>query len=249
MLAHAHTGPLRVQKALYPEGEALCHAVLIHPPGGIAGGDELRIDATVQRGAQALLTTPGATRWYKASGRGASQSVRLRVDGALEWLPQEAIVFDAAHVDSSIDIDVAADGALVGWDIVMLGRTASGESFERGRFAQTIRLRDAGRLQWIERTLLAGGDPLLASPIGLGGRPVFGCLWAIGPQWSDAQLDELRERLPPSAPITRLAPRLLVVRATGATAEAVRRDFEAVWREVRPATLARAALPPRVWAT
>lgn len=249
VLAHAHAGPLRVQKPLYPEGDALCHAVVIHPPGGIAGGDELRIDATVHRRAQALITTPGAARWYKANGDAAAQRVQLRVQGRAEWLPQEAIVFDAAEVDSSIDIDVAADGAMIGWDIVVLGRTAAGESFDRGRFAQSIRLHDGGRLQWVERTRLDGGDPLLDSPVGLGGKPVFGCLWAIGPAWTDAQLDALREKLPPAAPITRLAPRLLVARATGATAAAVRRDLEAVWREVRPIALDRAALAPRVWAT
>jgi len=251
VLARRHRGPLQVQKALYPEGQGLCHTLLIHPPGGIAGGDSLSIDVAVQSGAQALITTPGATRWYKANGRRASQRVALHVEGGAEWLPQEAIVFDQADVRSEIDIELAGDASMLGWDIVALGRAASGESFTQGAFAQTIRLRQAGRLQWVERTRLAGGDALLASPIGLAGNTVFGCLWAAGPQWGDAQVEQLRERLAgDAAPITRLTSTLLLARALGATSQAVRRALEAVWREVRPLTFAgRPAMAPRIWAT
>jgi urease accessory protein len=251
VLSRRHRGPLQVQKPLYPEGQALCHTLLIHPPGGIAGGDALSIDVGVGPGAQALLTTPGATRWYKANGRRASQRVTLRIEGGAEWLPQEAIVFDQADVDSAIDIELAAAASMLGWDIIALGRRAAGESFRHGAFAQTIRLRQAGRLLWVERTRLAGGDALLESPIGLAGNTVFGCLWAAGPQWSDTQIEALRERLPAgAAPLTRLAPRLLLARALGTTSQAVRRALEAVWRELRPLTFAgRAAAPPRIWAT
>lgn len=251
VLARRHSGPLQVQKALYPEGARLAHTLLIHPPGGIAGGDALAIDVAVAPGAQALITTPGATRWYKANGRRAFQRVALRVQGGAEWLPQEAIVFDRADVHSEIDIELADDAAMLGWDIVALGRAASGESFAQGSFAQTIRLRQGGRLHWVERTRLAGGDALLDSPIGLASKAVFGCLWAAGPLWSDAQLELLRERLPAdAAPVTRLAPRLLLARALGATAQAVRRTLEAAWRELRPLTFAgRVAAPPRIWAT
>ena len=251
VLARRHRGPLQVQKALYPEGGALCHTLLVHPPGGIAGGDALSIEVAVRPGAQALITTPGATRWYKANGRAASQCVALRVEGGAEWLPQEAIVFDQADVRSEIDIELADDAAMLGWDIVMFGRSAAGESFARGSFTQTIRLRQAGRLQWVERTRIAGGDALLDSPIGLAGNAVFGCLWAAGPAWSDTQVEALRERLPAdAAPITRLAPRLLLARALGATSQAVRRALERAWRELRPLTFAgREAVRPRIWAT
>jgi urease accessory protein len=250
VLRRQHAGPLQVQKVLYPEGGALAHTLIVHPPGGIAGGDALSIDIAVAAGAQALITTPGATRWYKANGRVASQRIRLAVQGNVEWLPQEAIVFDRAQVRSDIDIDLTEDAAMLGWDIVALGRAASGESFTDGAFAQTIRLRQAGHLQWIERTRLAGGDALLDSPIGLTGHTVFGCLWAAGPQWQMDTIDALRERLPvDAAPLTLLAPRLLLARALGATTQAVRRALENVWRQLRPLVLGRAAQPPRIWAT
>jgi urease accessory protein len=262
-LARRHTGPLVVQKALYPEGPGVCHAIVVHPPGGIAGGDRLTLAAHAADGAHGLLTTPGATRWYKAAGRPAAQHVSLRVDGRLEWLPQETLVFDAAEVASTIDIDVGPRGATVGWDVVALGRQAAGEAFANGCFAQTIRLVADGQLQWIERTRIVGGDRLLDSPVGLDGHRVFGCLWAWGPAWSEEALAEVRAALATAAPdvaadaatpaaragVTLLAPRLLVARALGGGTACVREALAAVWSAVRPAVVGLAATPPRIWAT
>src|SRR6185369_3777298 len=122
-----HEGPLVVQKALYPEGPDICHAIVVHPPGGIAGGDELRLQARTAAGASALLTTPGATKWYRSAGPRATQSITFDVRGQLEWLPQETIVFDGALAETEIEADLAAAAGLIGWDIVCLGRTGSGE--------------------------------------------------------------------------------------------------------------------------
>src|SRR5438094_9519722 len=91
LAGRSHEGPLVVQKPLYPEGGAICHAIVVHPPGGIAGGDELALSATVGDGAAALLTTPGAAKWYRSAGPWAKQSVAFDVEGTLEWLPQETI--------------------------------------------------------------------------------------------------------------------------------------------------------------
>ena len=252
LLSSEHRGPLRVQKALYPEGAAPCHAVVLHPPGGIAGGDALEISVAVERGAHALVTTPGAAKWYKSNGRPASQHVRLDVAGALEWLPQEAIVYDAAHSRSSIDIRLDEGASMIGWDIVALGRRAAGERFGQGLFAQTIRLRVGSALAWVERTRIAGGDALLDSPIGLAGAHVFGCLWAAGPAFDDDAMEALRAELGEvarTAPLTRLAPNLLVARTLGPTTQGVRSALTSVWAALRPRVLQRPAVPPRLWAT
>jgi len=250
VLARRHDGPLQVQKALYPEGDAVCQAIVVHPPGGIAGGDALAIRVRSEPDAHALLTTPGATRWYKANGRRATQEIRLDVRGALEWLPQESIVFDQARVGSTLDIVATGDAATIGWDVVALGRTASGESFTTGEFVQTIRLVAEDETLWLERTRLAGDDALLDSPVGLCGRPVFGCLWAFGPSWTDAQVESLRADLPETAGLTRLAARLVVARALGATTAAVRDVLQTVWQRARPLVFAgREAMTPRIWTT
>ena len=249
-LASRHLGPLRVQKALYPEGADTCHAIVLHPPGGIADGDSLELTVTVDNGAHALLTTPGAAKWYKAHGRRATQAIRLVVDGILEWLPQETIVFDAADARSEIAIELGEKGAIIGWDIVALGRKAAGERFASGSFRQAIRLRHDGELQWLERTALAGSDPLLDSPVGLMGRHVFGSVWAAGPAWTDERLETLREQAGPAVVPTRLSPRLLVGRALGQTTAEVRQAFERFWTVLRPLIAeGRAARSPRIWAT
>jgi urease accessory protein len=270
-VARRHSGPLQVMKALYPEGPALCHTLIVHPPGGIAGGDDLAVDLDVGPAAHALVTTPGATKWYRANAiavgvdrtllaarparldGGAAQTVTQRIEGALEWLPQESIVFDRARAASRIDIDLAPGAATIGWDIVVFGRGASGESFRDGVFNQSIRLVDDGRLEWVERTRLAGGGALLDSPIGLAGQPAIGCLWAAGPAWRDADLDDIRDALSghtQAAPVTRVAPRLLLARVLASGAPAAREALAAVWRVLRPRVFnGRAAVSPRIWAT
>ena len=247
-----HRGPLRVQKPLYPEGCSVCHAVLLHPPGGIAGGDSLDVSVETERGSHALITTPGASKWYKANGRVARQQIALDVRGVLEWLPQEAIVFDQAQVDSRIDIALARGATMLGWDLVALGRAASGERFESGRFSQTIRLQLDGELQWIERTRIDGNDPLLASPIGLAGQHVFGCLWAAGAPVDDASLEAIRLALGDAAndaPLTRLSAHVMVARALGPSTASVRSALERMWAVLRPHVVQKPAQRPRLWST
>jgi urease accessory protein len=252
LCASRHSGPLRVQKPLYPEGPALCHTVLIHPPGGIAGGDALELSIDVQNGAHALITTPGAAKWYKANGRVATQQVQLKVAGTLEWLPQEAIVFDAADVRSMLDIELDDAATMIGWDMVALGRRASGERFERGRFAQTIRLHRQGTLQWIERTCVDGDDRLLDSSVGLSGHPVFGCLWAAGRAVADCDIDQLRAELEAQqvhVPVTRVETELLVARTLGYGTAEVRAELTTLWSALRLRLCGLPARPPRLWAT
>jgi urease accessory protein len=241
-----------MQKALYPEGDAVCHAVVIHPPGGIAGGDTIELEANVDAGAHGLITTPGAAKWYKANGREATQRIRLNVSGTLEWLPQEAIVFDDADARSSIDIALDDDASIIGWDIVALGRHAAGERFSQGHYRQAIRLSVGGKLLWHERTRIMGGDAVLESPIGLQGRHVLGCLWAAGPAVATLNLDDLRGELGTRcvvAPVTRLAPPLIIVRTLADGTAAARAALEAFWSALRPRLLGLTAQPPRLWAT
>src|SRR5258706_70220 len=110
-----HDGPLVVQKPLYPEGGAVCHAILVHPPAGIAGGDELEFSARAAEGAHALLTTPGAGKWYRSGGAWARQRLEFdaREGACIEWLPQETIVYDGALADIRTAVRVACGGRLL----------------------------------------------------------------------------------------------------------------------------------------
>lgn len=253
LAGNRHTGPLRVQKALYPEGDAVCQILLLHPPAGIAGGDALHIDVSVDTGAHAQLTTPGAGKWYRSDGRRATQDIRLDVApaGILEWLPQEAIVFDQAFAQAMTTLTLAAGARAIGWDIVCLGRTASGERFCSGSFHQRLRLqRPDGQALWQETLHLGGSDAALAAAVGLGGRPVFGTLWLAGLAPEPALLEALRSVAAPgvAAGISAL-PAVTLIRAQAASGEPLRAYFETLWALARPHFLQRPAVPPRIWRT
>ena len=248
--AKSHDGPLVVQKPLYPEGEAVCHAIVVHPPGGIAGGDELILEVKTERHASVLLTTPGAAKWYRSAGPRALQRIALEVRGALEWLPQETIVFDGALAESSFEAELSADAGLIGWDIVCLGRRGSGERFTRGSYRFSARLAREGRPLWIERGRIDGGGALLSSPAGLAGHSVFGTLFAAFPNIERKILDEMRTTLPEEgAGSVTLLPGVLLARYLGDSSEAARKYFAALWRILRPALSGRPAIEPRIWRT
>ena len=246
----SHDGPLVVQKPLYPEGREVCHAIVVHPPGGIAGGDELTLNVRTEENASVLLTTPGAAKWYRSAGPWARQSVAFNVEGALEWLPQETIVFNGALAQSAYDVNLGARAGLIGWDIVCLGRTGSGEKFARGMFRTSVQIRREGKLLWLERCRIDGGGRLLESPAGLAGKPVFGTLFACALNLNQALLNETRKAEPEEGEgAVTLLPGILLARYLGDSSEAARRYFIALWRILRPALIGRQATEPRIWRT
>ncbi len=249
-----HFGPLRVQKALYPEGEAVCHAIVLHPPSGIAGGDQLDIAVNVGPGAHALVTTPGAGKWYRSAGAWAGQRLEFDVatDAVLEWLPQENIVFDAARADMQGRFRLAAGARCIAWDVLCLGRRAAGERFEHGEVHLQTRIERDGQPIWLERGGFVGGSELLASPAGLAGFSVSGTMLATGPNLDAALLAACRQIACPETDarigIT-LLPDLLVARYLGHASEAARDWFTALWQVLRPAVIGRPAQTPRIWNT
>lgn len=251
-----HRGPLRVQKALYPEGEAVCQAILLHPPSGIAGGDQLRIAAEIGAGAQAQLTTPGAGKWYRSGGAEATQNIDFTVaaGATLEWLPQETIVFDGAEARMATRVQLATDARYLGWDILCLGRAAAGERFENGRLDLSYRIERDQKPLWIERGGLAGNDPMLSSPAGWSGATVCGtllCAFPELPQAAAALLETCRAVAPADGASHALStlPGLLVARYLGDSSEAARSWFADLWAILRPACCARPAVTPRIWNT
>jgi urease accessory protein len=252
LATRVHHGPLVVQKSLYPEGDAVCQNIVVHPPGGIVGGDTLAVNVDAGPDAHAQLTTPGAAKCYRSAGAFARQriSVRAARGAMVEWLPQETIVFDAAKIELELDIDLSDDARFIGWDIICLGRTAAGERFDRGELRQRLTLARDGTPVYVERAVLPGGGALLASPAGLHGHPVFGTFLAAAPDITPAMLDSCRplNAVAGDGAVTRL-PGVLIGRYRGTSATAARRYFAELWRVLRPALALRAAVPPRIWNT
>ena len=245
-----HKGPLRVQKHLYGEGPEVCQHIIVHPPGGIAGGDRLDISASVGAGAWAQLTSPGAAKWYRAAGP-AYQRLKLRVaaGATLEWLPQESIVYAGAQAELQTDIELLGDARLLYWDIVALGRPASGERFSSGHFQAQLNIRRDGQLLWHERQRVAGNDGLLDSPIGLDGQPVLATLLISGEVDSEL-LQRCRElKIDGVRGDLSQLPGLLVARCLAGEALHARAWLIGLWHLLRPALLGREAVPPRIWST
>jgi urease accessory protein len=242
-----------LQKPLYPEGPGVAHLLVVHPPAGIAGGDRLEIDIAVGAGANTLVTTPGATKWYRSDGPRASQQVALTVAGGacLEWLPQENIVFDGADVQTSTTIACELGAICIGWDIVALGRRASGERFTHGALGQDLALSCDGRVVWRERARVAGSDPLLDAQAGWDGHHVAGLFWAWGATWSEADLARCRDATMArrDAGLTMLRDGLVVARALSDSVEGIRALFHELWAIARPAMTGRCATMPRIWST
>jgi urease accessory protein len=244
-----HLGPLRVQKHLYAEGPEVCQHIIVHPPGGIAGGDRLNISARVEADAWAQITSPGAAKWYRAAGPAYQQlDLKVAAGATLEWLPQETIVYSAAQAELTTSIELEGDARLFYWDVVALGRPASGERFDLGHFQAHLDIRRDGRLLWHERQRITGNDGLLDSPIGLDGNPVFATLLVTGE--IDAELLERCRSLGHAVrgDLTQL-PGLLVARCLASEALLARAWLIDLWRLLRPALLGREAQPPRIWNT
>ncbi len=239
-------GPLVVQKPLYPEGEAICHAILVHPPAGIAGGDELCLRVKSKPRTSVLMTTPGAGKWYRSAGPRASQKLHFDVQGDLEWLPQETIVFDGALADMQCEVDLGAEGRYIGWEILCLGRTGSGEHFRKGRIALKNFVSRNGKPLWWERGAIEAGGRLMDSPAGLGGKTVCATLLAAAPGIGAAVVAACREV--EDVAVT-LLPGLIVARHLGDSSEIAKKRLVQLWKTLRPAVHGRAAEEPRIWRT
>ncbi len=254
----AHRGPLRIQKGFTPEGPDLWHQVIVHPPGGIASGDSLDIRVGVEAHGRALLTSPGAAKWYRANPHApqplARQSLHLSVaDGAsLEWLPLETIVFDGAQAQWQSRFELTGSAVLVAAELVCLGRPASSLGFDSGELRWNIELVRDDRLLFCEQAVLSGGSAALRARSGLAGLSAFGSLLLaadeprIGPLIE--RVRELEADFPGDWAITAL-PGLALLRWRGDGAEVGWRVLRAAWKACRPLLLSRPACEPRIWAT
>jgi urease accessory protein len=252
----AHRGPFVVQRPFFPEGRDVCHVYLLHPPGGLVGGDELRLDLRVGPAAHTLVTTPAAGKAYRTLGPVARQShgLTVDVDGTLEWLPQETIVYDGAAVELETRVDLAPGARFFGAETLCFGLPARRAPFARGSCRQLFDLRRDGAPILIERGRFEGGAPGQNAQWGLCGATVL-TLIVAAPAPEVAIVDELcalAAETPEGdrAGVTILGDgAALVVRHLGGGAERARAFVKSIWQSVRPALLGREATTPRIWAT
>ena len=251
-----HDGPLRILQSLYPEGDAICHNVLVHPPGGLVGGDTLDIGVTVGPGAHGLITTPGATRFYRTQGEAAEQRARITLDAGarLEWLPLETICYDGCIAESRLNLNLAPDAEMIGWDVTALGLPRADQPFAQGSFRQHIEVPGI----WLERGYISATDKrLLDGPIGLAGRRCLASIYFVtgspmGRERRQQALDGARavldtHELRGTAGATSPNDRVVVVRALAPLVEPAMGLLRQIWGAWRADLWGKTAPSPRIW--
>ena len=251
-----HDGPLRILQSLYPEGDAVCHNVLVHPPGGLVGGDTLDIRVRAAAGSHGLITTPGASRFYRSDGELALQRTELSVEAGarLEWLPLEAICFSGCRAENRLILRVDEGAELIGWDVTALGLPNAGKPFERGTLQQHIEAPGV----WLERGRIDAEDRrLLQSPLGLAGQRCLASIFfvagsPIARARRDAALDVARSliemhELHESAGATSPHAEIIVLRALAPVVEPAMQLLRQVWKAWRAELWNMTGEPPRIW--
>jgi urease accessory protein len=256
VVRYLHQGPLRILQSLYPEGDQICHNVLVHPPGGLVGGDTLDIQVTVAEGAHGLVSTPGATRFYKSGGHPALQQVvaHLADNAKLEWLPLEAIAYNDCEATNRAIFNLAPSAELITWDVTALGLPSSDMAFTQGHFQQHIEIPGV----WLERGNIRGEDTRwLNSPLGLAGSKclaslVFASGSAIDSDRTTQALEAAREVIEShplrlQAGITCAHPQVIVLRVMSPLVEPTMDLLKKVWAVWRHTLWALPSTPPRIW--
>jgi len=261
LIENTHVGPLSVQRPFYPElaQPHRCHVYMLHPPGGLVAGDCIDINLRLQQHSQTLLTTPSAGKIYRTDTASHLQQQRVCADieaqACLEWLPQETIVFSGANARIHNRFQLCDDAKLIAWDIVCLGRRASGETFDHGRCEQLIEVLRNQQLVLRERNIWPGESELMHAPWGMAGNTVAGTMFATTTverrhldQWRELLAQEATEETAGEWGITQ-KPSIFIARYLGQSAQQCRRGFELLWQHLRPFMIEAEACRPRIWNT
>jgi urease accessory protein len=242
---------LVVQKAFYPEGE-VCHSYLIHPPGGVVGGDEINLEIKVESCAHALITTPAANKFYRSSGKIAhlKQTLRVGENALMEWLPQESIVYEGSQVNMSTLVNLTATSRFIGWEVTCLGRPASGDHYKNGSCFQRLEISVDGKPRLLDRIVLDNNNGFRNGPWGMGNNEVMAALVVYPANKENLQavrnyISNINSEML-SLGVSLLG-NLLICRGLANEAATIRAALEEIWAVLRPEIMCRPACPPRIW--
>ena len=258
VVRHQHTGPLRILQSLYPEGDAICHNVLVHPPGGLVGGDTLDMTIAACGAAHGLITTPGATRFYRSQGEPAVQRTRITLQdkARLEWLPLEAIAYNACLAENHLTVALGPQAEFMGWDLTAFGLPSANLPFDEGQFLQHIEVPGV----WLERGLMQAHDRrLMDGPLGLAGQRCMASLFFVsGSKMTrnrrEAGLELARQviathALGATAGATCPNEQVMVLRVLAPLVEPAADLLRQVWQVWRQHFWQLTATAPRIWST
>ncbi len=254
LLTRSYTvAPYKVQRSLYPEGEEVCHCILLHTAGGFVGGDRLSAKIHLQPHTQALITTATASKIYRSNGAESLQNTDIRIDegASLEWFPQETIAFAESQHRQTTRIELAPLATCMIWEIVRFGRTARGEKFLDGNWrSHTEVWRDQMPL-WIDRQHLHGNLETLQSPNTLNGYAIAASFIFVGANVEPELIAQIRSiwaqgHYQGISGVTRSLSGV-VCRYCGDSSSDARKWFQQIWQLLRVSYKNRVISVPRVW--
>lgn len=247
------SAPLKMQRPFYPEGDGVCHSVILHTAGGLVGGDHLTLDIQLAAETHALVTTAAASKIYRSNGSTATQITKIYVGAGacLEWFPQDAIAFNGCNYLQDVRIELGPGAAVFLWDVMRFGRSAAGEKFSTGQLRSRLEVWQQGRPLWIDRQQLLGNARYLGAPNAFADCSVLGCFAYLGREIPPELIQEIREQDCPELTasdwgVTRL-PKGLVGRYRGHSSRQALAGFVTAWNRLRQHFHQRSACPPRVW--
>lgn len=249
-----HIGPLTLQRPFYPEQDGTCHLYVLHPPGGIAGGDSLNLNLVCNQDTSTLVTTPGANKFYQSSSLAAWQNQKLYVkeNANLEWLPQETILFDGSNVDSITKIELKSSSRFIGWEIVSFGRPACAEKFSRGTFKQSYEIWYDNQPIFIDKVIIKDRAEVFSSLWGLQSKPVMGLMTVVNQDTdllNEAKISIQNQTNQHSCLSVTVMNNILVCRCLDDNSMSIRDQFIEIWKLIRPIVMNKHPCEPRIWAT
>ncbi|AFY71215.1 Urease accessory protein ureD [Thalassoporum mexicanum PCC 7367] len=265
-LVHTHTqAPFRMQRPFYPEGDRICHSIIVHTAGGVVGGDRLTSQIKLQPNTHALITNAAAAKIYRSNGQIAVQETKITVGAGacLEWLPQETIVFAGADYTQKLRIDLEPKALWLGWDLTRFGRTARGEVFCPGQWRSHCEIWQAGKPIWCDRQRLVGQMELLESSNGLARKAILGSLVLAGQPANPEIIAQIKQAwlaiVSAEQNLINYADASihdagvtstilgLVCRYRGNSSHLAKQWFKQIWQLLRSAYLELPVCQPRVW--
>ncbi len=249
-----HIGPLTLQRPFYPEDDGTCHLYILHPPGGVAGGDSLQLDLVCEENTSTLVTTPGASKFYQSNGFTAWQNQNLNVkeSASLEWLPQETILFDGSNVNSSTKVQLKSSSSFIGWEIVSFGRPACLEEFSIGFFKQSFEIWRDDIPLLIDKVTIKDRAEVFSSLWGLQSQPVMGLMTVINPNIKllHQTKENIQEKIKGHEYLSvSVINDVLVCRCLDTNSMSIRDQFIEIWKTIRPISINKQPCEPRIWAT
>jgi len=259
MRVAAQDPPWKVIRAFRaPGGELLVH--LNNVSGGILGGDQLALRVEVAAGANAILTTTGATRLYRARAGSAmarqSAEIHIGKGARLEFLPDPLIPFGGSRFEQSTAITLEEGATLFWWETLAPGRTAMGEVFLYEQLRLRMEIQTGSRPIAIERANLEPQKRPLASLARLGPYRFLATLYickAGAPRetWPEleAELADMARQI--SRPgevlwgVSTLAADGLIVRGASAGGRLIPEALAGFWRLAKLKLCGQVAVLPR----